>query len=300
MSFKSGFLGMVLAGSALFAGINYAVNHADTNKEEKPAVRSLESAATQPDTPKQILAKKLDDLKFEDKNLERLNVHDKDIIEFVDWYNRQTKPTTELTYREAKAMICTETGHKRYQKTAFAHDPTQVANKGDFGLTVVRNKQDNVDLLKTDFSDLTSVVHTPRVNGEWKYGNNTITSRQSIKAGLAFLYSKAIIPGCRSVDDSTQERTYKVKKGDNPGKIANALGTTSRSIIEHNPGLNSKNLQVGQVITYVPAHMEKYIASWKTADSWRNVILAYNGGGNKNHGSNFDYWMNKLKEGKKK
>ena len=39
---------------------------------------------------------------------------------------------------------------------------------------------------------------------------------------------------------------YTVKKGDNPGKIARELGISTKALMDANPGLDPKRLQIGQ------------------------------------------------------
>lgn len=244
-------------------------------------------AETSQKTTKTSKPKNLVDIAYKKPEFQRLNKHDELIIKWTDYYNARMNPPVKLEYKAAKAMMCTESANF---PDAFAHDPMQMANKGDMGLDLLRSRGDNLDILDTDFSEFAGIEHTPNVNGKWDYTNSRMTPELSIKGGLAFLFSKAITPAYRDAEKG-EVLEYSIVRGDNPSVIGKKLGTTSRVIIKYNPGLNPNNLQIGQKIRYRKAKLEKYAADWK---DWRSAVMSYNGGGSRNHGKNFDFWMSQF------
>lgn len=290
LKFVGGLVGTAVLGGALALIGNVNLNENQSRAESPRQIQPVSRLETISYSPVQ---KKVD-ISFKNPKYARLNKHDELIVKWTDYYNSSINPPTPLPYKTAKAMMCTETGEAQFENNAFAFDPMQIANYGDCGLDIVRDKRDNIPLLRTDFSEFQGIRHTPRVNGKWNYSNSNMTPELSIKGGLAFLFSKAITPGTHNVDESQPLQDYQIKKGDTSlGKIAINLKTTPQSLMAHNPRLNPVKMHVGDKLIYVPAHIETYAAKWK---AWRDAVMSYNGGGSDRHGPHFDFWINELEK----
>jgi hypothetical protein len=54
------------------------------------------------------------------------------------------------------------------------------------------------------------------------------------------------------------------------------VGTTVKTLADHNPGVASSSLKAGDVLRYKPAKMQWQVSGWHP---WEDAIVAYNGGG---------------------
>jgi LysM repeat protein len=135
---------------------------------------------------------------------------------------------------------------------------------------VVKSGKENSDLITS--ADLRRQIQTD------------VTGKNNIKAGIAYLYTRAIKDkvDTREVIENAAVQEYKIVKGDTTDAVAKKLGTT-RDNIMRNSGLNSisiGNLLPGQTIKFQKARIERYITGW---NDWSNTVKAYNGGGDANY-----------------
>lgn len=93
---------------------------------------------------------------------------------------------TPLNPDLVKAMILQESGTTR---DAYFHDPMQIANKGDFALTVLGQGTES-GIPKKGYKELHGIKHTPRKNGDWDYSNSNMTPELSIRYGIRWLFHK--------------------------------------------------------------------------------------------------------------
>lgn len=218
----------------------------------------------------------INEVKRENLDLSYLNVYDntinKTLKELKTKHGRA--PESDLI----KAIIAVESGSQKDRKSAFTHDPMQIANTGDFALSILAAGQENTPLIGC-FSFLKGKDNTLRVNGKWDYSKSNMTPENSIVGGIGWLFHKAAKYGITNIEDK-EVRTYKIKSGDSFAKIAPKLGTTTRSLISRNPDVRPEKLRAGQVINYVKAHTESFISGWKP---WETAVRDYNGGGNTNY-----------------
>lgn len=203
---------------------------------------------------------------------------------FLDVYN--TEIDNALKYFEAKhkiapsrnlikAMIAVETGSLRDRKGAFAHDPMQIANQGDYALSVLADGKECTYLIG-DFEMLKGKTKTPRKNGRWDYSNSNMNAKASIFGGIGWLYHKAAKYEICFVETG-EFKKYVVNDGDTISKLASKLGTTKDSIRKNNPRLQNRKLKRGQEIIYRLSRRELKVSGWRT---WEEAVTRYNGGGN--------------------
>ncbi len=115
-------------------------------------------------------------------------------------------PSRELI----EAMIIEESGHISHRDNAFVYDPMQIANQGDFALSILSNEQENTRLIG-DFSSLKNKRHTPRGKRKWDYSESNMDAESSIFGGIGWLYHKAAIRAVRNIKDEngrTRQEVY--------------------------------------------------------------------------------------------
>jgi hypothetical protein len=108
-----------------------------------------------------------------------------------------------------EAMIIEEAGHISHRDNAFVYDPMQIANQGDFALSVLSNGLENTRLIG-DFSSLKNKRHTPRRNNKWDYSGSNMDAESSIFGGIGWLYNKAAIRSVRNVRDENGRKRQEV------------------------------------------------------------------------------------------
>jgi len=203
------------------------------------------------------------------------NDYDEVIKREVSEYNRKFGSTpgyVQLDWRLVKAMVWTEIlAGPKGNSEQWSRYPLQIGRfSADPGAEVIRNGRENSDL-----------ITSPKTRKEFQ-GN--ITGKNNIRAGVAYLYARAIRKNVEyrtRVDDSTI-LIYEVKTGDTVSKLLNQLGTTKSNILK-NSNLNDatvKKLKPGQKIRYQKAHAERFISGWL---DWTSAVKDYNGGGDPNY-----------------
>jgi LysM repeat protein len=222
------------------------------------------------------------------------------VDEVVQAYNERLKPSVLLDPDWVRAMILVETIDP--DSNARKYDPMQIANQGDFALTVLGESKDHSELIATDElrQTLQAKKHTPRRAGRWDYDrvkeSERMDARTSVEAGVAWLFHNAVNYSFQTTETGP-EFLYKVVSGDNLSKIARSQGTTVETIRKYSR-LKSDQLQIGQELRYKKATQKWAVTRW---NSWETAALKYNG---KNGAGDPDYLekvkknYQKIKQGK--
>lgn len=120
---------------------------------------------------------------------------------------------------------------------------------------------EGIAALSTDFEELKAMVRSgyDKISVSQK---QIVENAKSLNARLARLEGNAPqtpVAATPNRGDApaapgapTNNGKYKVQKGDYPGKIAKKLGVTTKELLDANPGLDPKRLQIGQELN-VPA-----------------------------------------------
>jgi hypothetical protein len=200
------------------------------------------------------------------------------VDEVVKAYNERLKPSVPLEADWVRAMILVETSDPA--SNARKYDPMQVANQGDFALTVLEEGKDHSELIATGElrQTLQTKKHTPRRAGRWDYDrvkeSERMDTRTSVEAGVAWLFHNAAAYSFQTTE-AGPEFLYQVVSGDNLSKIARNQGTTVETIRKYSR-LKSDQLRVGQELRYKKATQKWAITGWK---SWETATRKYNGKG---------------------
>lgn len=123
---------------------------------------------------------------------------------------------------------------------------------------------DGIATLKTDFEELQA-----NVKAEYSKLKNSveqlIAHAKKTEARLNAIGGGSAAPATAAPSSTASDTrapataapassgTYKVKKGDYPAKIAKDLGVSLKALLDANPGLDPKKLQIGQELK-VPAN----------------------------------------------
>lgn len=214
-----------------------------------------------------------------------------DIDTQVAALNRRMSPPTPLDADWVRAMQAVETVRGTDPRT---YDPLQIGNKGDTALPTLQGttgtdpgKEDTRRLRESGILDSTVSTavagkkQTPRKEGKWDYSavpaSERMTAAASVTGGVAWLFAKAVSE-YRTENVETGDRTapkeHEVVSGDSLSKIAKDKSTTVMTLQQMNPGKSV--LQPGDRLTYVEAHTEYRVRTWKT---WEQAVKDYNGGG---------------------
>ena len=102
-----------------------------------------------------------------------------------------------ISERVIEGMIDVESMRVRKENDAFYNDPLQVANRGDFALSVLANGGPHVRLIG-NFSFLKNVRHVGFGQHGPIYRHSNITPQESIIAGIGWLYYKMAIFGYKN------------------------------------------------------------------------------------------------------
>jgi len=274
--FGKGLLIPILAGSGILL--------LATNKMEEDKVIERPNTVEGRNSIEQVVDYKVDDFSNDtEKDSEEdfnefsyLDVYSDIIENHTNFFNR--KHDLNLDPDLVKAMISIESGHPRDREGAFRYDPMQIANKGDFALKVLANKNTN---LIGNFDRLKNKVHTPwnKKKSRWDYSNSNMDADSSIYGGIGWLFYKKAI---REVRDREYGDVidYLVNPGDNFWNISEENNTTVGILRKYNPNVVPEKIKPGQKINLKKGYTEVYISSW---DSWKKSVGEYNGNGDSNY-----------------
>lgn len=155
----------------------------------------------------------------EDKNVERgkireqiepkpgkyeyLRQYDLIIEKYVNEFN--TRHNLDLDPDLIRAMIVVESGSPKDRNGAFAYDPMQIANTGDYALEVLADDTKENTHLIGDFSRLKGKKLTPMGDKGWDYSNTNMNADSSIYGGIGWFIHKATIYDTREDNEGNFE-----------------------------------------------------------------------------------------------
>lgn len=157
----------------------------------------------------------------------------------------------------------TKSGLER-MKTSLQKEVAEAAEEAKQSAALARNMSagnDGVSAIKTDLAQFESSVKADyrtlaNSQAEVIKRTNELTSRlaqleqgrRSAPAATPASRAGNNTPatGTQTAAATTSGGKYTVKQGDNPGKIARELGITTKALMDANPGLDPKRLQIGQ------------------------------------------------------
>ena len=217
---------------------------------------------------------------FKNYDAEVYHQHDQTILTYVDQLNTHFKGLSSCEGLDpivAKSWILQETGSPNH-RNAFTHDPTQMANNGDYGLSELQDPKFFWKLGLEDMSEeFSEFDHTHWKNGKLDYsGNNSMTSEASIKGGLIFLFGKHFEDYHTKTVPDGEPFYHTVESGDTLGAIAQDNGSYLAFIEGLNPDISPDKLKIGDKIKVQSAHK---VSQPSNCRSWANTLDRYNGGG---------------------
>ena len=148
-------------------------------------------------------------------------------------------------------------------KDAMQKEVAAAAEEAKQAAAIARNAgagNDDINEVKTDFAQFETKVKSD-YSALIQSHREVITRTNELSARLAQLEQgrrsapAAATPApARANNNAPAAGTpakatggkYTVKKGDNPGKIARELGISTKALMDANPGLDPKRLQIGQ------------------------------------------------------
>ena len=271
----------VLAGSAVYIISNKMLNNYNPkDMPQKSAQASLEEIA---DKQKSKPAKALKVFKgYEDATYQQYDDLIKKYIKKWDSHFRQflnDKPA--LNPNIAKSLLIQESGSPAH-KDAWNHDPAQLANQGDYGLTVLRDRTEHG--IPKELSDkFRGIRHTPRKGNKWDYSDSNMTPELSVEGMIFLLYRLRFEHAeVEKPDPDFKEFNYVVKKGDNVWDIAKAAGTTANAIINANNLQNPRQIYPGQTLKITGMNRTIEPVALKSG-GWETAVARYNGNGTENY-----------------
>lgn len=218
-------------------------------------------------------------------------LHDAEILEQTAYWNAQfaSLPGYEpLDPEVVKAMVLKEAGG---DLDAFAYDPLQIANAGDFALHVLRDGLE-VSVPPGGYADLQDIQETPRgrktvqktVKGEkvpveisfWDYGSHEhrITPELSIRYGIRWLWQKNMRFDEVVVEDHASPLlSYTVQPGDCLDTIAKKQGTTVETLKTYSDIDNPSLIRPGQLLHFKPARRSLMVVGLR---GWDKALEDYN------------------------
>lgn len=213
---------------------------------------------------------------FADYDRPEYHLYDTQIVELTKIYNAlfKDKPGhTPLDPYVVKSMIMQESATN---PGAYMHDPMQISNKGDFGLSELQKPDIYRRLGIPDLSDrYKAFTPTPRKRGTLDYSAATaMQSRASIEGGIIFLYDKYSNYG-KEIMETGEVFDHTLAKGETFDSIAKKEGSTIATIKALNPTLNPRKLRIGTVIQIRKAS--------KLPVTWEKAVDLYNGEGVRNY-----------------
>ncbi len=171
-----------------------------------------------------------------------------------------------------KAMILVESGG---HGQAFRKDPMQIANRGDFALSVLAHGGEYAKLIG-NFSFLEGKHHTPFVHGHWNYSHSNMTGYDSIRGGIGWLIDKMIISAKPAHSGPESEHVYNVRKGDTLSGIAHIIHTPLSLLRRENHIKNPNMIYPGEKIIYYERARAGVVLRTR---SLQEATRLYNGGG---------------------
>lgn len=145
------------------------------------------------------------------------------------------------------------------------NDAAEVAKQAAADARNVSAGSDGLSTVQTDFAELDAKVKaeyaklTATLEQLVAHAKQTNSRLARLEGGNASgpdrgtTVSPASDNGESTASASVSNGKYKVKKGDYPAKIAKELGVSTKALMDANPGLDPKKLQIGQEIN-VPAN----------------------------------------------
>jgi len=212
----------------------------------------------------------------------RSDEYDSTILDELRNYNTRFAATSgfeKLRLDLFEAVLLTESGGP--SNIEWTCRPMQIGNPGDPGYDVLREHQENSDIimsraLQRDIA--TKSIDHPILN---------------IRAGLALVLTKAARFRCRSEVEPFDHRTYThvVVEGESLFQISEAEHTTAQELKDSNPEL-SKTLHAGQRLRFRRAHIVTEIAGWRDVDAGF-LANRFNGDGDPEYSSKVSYLLEK-------
>ena len=222
------------------------------------------------------------------------SIYDKRIMKGTGQWNKEfghvpgIKPMDPNLF---KAVVLQESGG--HPDTAFLHDPSQIANKGDYALRVLSDGLEP-SIPEGGYEDLQGIEETPgrwvecidkegKERREWvwdyKSAPNRIKADLSIEYGIRWLFQKAFKFQTRTIiDEDSPMLSYEVKPEDYAlSIIAQRCGTTVDVFEKYNDIIRDPDLiKAGWNLKYRPAKRGKVITGVRP---WYEAVAGYNGGG---------------------
>lgn len=267
--------GILASLAGVFVLLYGCWNHLSNPEASSKAKQSLETKVVQTVEVNEISKSK----PIDSQDLSYLNNYDSIINETVDYFNKRhnLKIDSNQIKSLSKAQIKREAGSLKERENSFKYDPMQISTaKKNCALEILADGGEHTDLIG-DFKVLKG-KKKPVWDSKskcWDYSNTGMDAKSSIYGGIGWLLHKAAIYDERIVEEGDIIE-YEIKKGDSFCKIANKNGSNLATLEKYNPGINSKNLQIGQKIKFRKAKTETYIKGWKNLEI---AVEAYNGGG---------------------
>lgn len=195
----------------------------------------------------------------------RWSEYDDRIKKEVAAYNQkfaQTPGFKKLDWRWVKAMVWTEVmGGPDLDD--WKTNPMQIGKFTDAGLKELK--------LGEKSAEHTNLIASAQLRQEL-IALKHMDADHSIKAGVAWLYTKGAVFKYVLIPEGTAEYTYEVKPGDNLEKIAKEVGSTIEQITTKD-GKKPGVLHPKEVLKYKKGHHEWRISGWR---DWETAITSYN------------------------
>jgi len=167
-----------------------------------------------------------------------------------------------------RAIADVESGSEAHRDSAHKYDPMQVANPESNALGILAKGSEHSHLIGK-FGYLAGKKVTVRhKDGELNYSKSNMTAKDSIEAGVAWLFHKAAKYNERIVE-SGPVKEYTVKPGDSFWKIAENEGSTEETMRKYN---GSADIHPGQKLKVRKAKKKMYISGWR---SWKDAVHRY-------------------------
>ena len=179
-----------------------------------------------------------------DAHVNTVNKYSADIKSALNYYHDRLGISIPENW--IKAMILVESGG---HGQAFRRDPMQIANKGDFALSVLAQGGEYAKLIG-NFSFLEGKRHTPFRHGHWDYSHSNMTGYDSIRGGIGWLIDKMIISATPAHRGPELERVYNVRRGDTLSGIAKIAHTPLSLLRRENHIKNPNMIYPGEKIIY--------------------------------------------------
>jgi|GEM_PF-408639 len=213
------------------------------------------------------------------------------IQEAVNTYNQylaETPGYVALDWKFVKAMLWTESGGG---SPAWNSNPMQIgAYEADPGMNA---------LLSISGDEGGNLIIPPEFKEQLTKNIIQKIPEANIRAGIGYLLMRAAkYANKRVLEQNPTIQEIVVRAGDNFEKIAYKNGSTVDAIKELNPGIKPENLQIGQIIKFQKASMQRVIVEWEPINA-TFALNRYNGGGDEKYALKIDYALSKIIEKEK-